>query len=89
VKPDIHPKYVPTTVTCSCGNTFTTHSTAANGEIHTDVCSACHPFYTGKQKILDTGGRVARFERRFGKKAASTGSKAAGADSKAAGADSK
>ncbi|MGA2825094.1 MAG: 50S ribosomal protein L31 [Streptosporangiaceae bacterium] len=89
MKPDIHPKYVPTTVTCSCGNTFTTHSTAANGEIHTDVCSACHPFYTGKQKILDTGGRVARFERRFGKKAASTGSKAAGADGKAAGADSK
>jgi large subunit ribosomal protein L31 len=69
VKPDIHPKYVETTVTCSCGNSFTTHSTAANGEIHTDVCSACHPFYTGKQKILDTGGRVARFERRFGKKA--------------------
>ena len=69
MKPDIHPNYVPTTVTCSCGNTFTTHSTAANGSIHTDVCSACHPFYTGKQKILDTGGRVARFERRFGKKA--------------------
>jgi large subunit ribosomal protein L31 len=72
VKPDIHPKYVETTVTCSCGNTFTTHSTAANGEIHSDVCSACHPFYTGKQKILDTGGRVARFERRFGKKAVGT-----------------
>ena len=69
MKPDIDPKYVPTTVTCSCGDTFTTHSTAANGAIHTDVCSACHPFYTGKQKILDTGGRVARFERRFGKKA--------------------
>ena len=51
------------------GTRFTTHSTAANGVIHTDVCSACHPFYTGKQKILDTGGRVARFERRFGKKA--------------------
>jgi large subunit ribosomal protein L31 len=47
-----------------------TRSTAPDGEIHTDVCSACHPFYTGKQKILDTGGRVARFERRFGKKAA-------------------
>ena len=67
MKPDIHPKYVPTTVSCSCGNTFTTHSTAANGVIHTDVCSACHPFYTGKQKILDTGGRVARIEARFGK----------------------
>jgi large subunit ribosomal protein L31 len=72
VKPEIHPTYGPTTVTCSCGNTFVTRSTAADGEIHTDVCSACHPFYTGKQKILDTGGRVARFERRFGKKAAGT-----------------
>jgi len=70
VKPEIHPNYGPTTVTCSCGNTFVTRSTAPDGEIHTDVCSACHPFYTGKQKILDTGGRVARFERRFGKKAA-------------------
>jgi large subunit ribosomal protein L31 len=69
VKPGIHPDYVVTTVTCTCGNTFTTRSTAKNGVIHSEVCSACHPFYTGKQKILDTGGRVARFERRFGKKA--------------------
>jgi large subunit ribosomal protein L31 len=68
MKPDIHPDYVVTTVTCTCGNTFTTQSTAANGVIHADICSNCHPFYTGKQKILDTGGRVARFERRFGKK---------------------
>ena len=67
MKPDIHPTYVETQVTCTCGNTFTTRSTAANGQIHADVCSACHPFYTGKQKILDTGGRVARFEQRFGK----------------------
>jgi large subunit ribosomal protein L31 len=74
VKPEIHPNYGPTTVTCSCGNTFVTRSTAPDGEIHTDVCSACHPFYTGKQKILDTGGRVARFERRFGKKAAGNSS---------------
>jgi large subunit ribosomal protein L31 len=70
VKRDIHPDYVVTKVTCTCGNTFTTRSTASNGAIHADVCSNCHPFYTGKQKILDTGGRVARFERRFGKKAA-------------------
>ena len=70
MKPDIHPKYVETTVTCTCGSTFTTRSTAANGEIHADMCSNCHPFYTGKQKILDTGGRVARFERRFGKSTA-------------------
>ena len=67
MKSGIHPEYVDTTVTCSCGNTFTTRSTAKNGVIHADVCSSCHPFYTGKQKILDTGGRVARFERRFGK----------------------
>jgi large subunit ribosomal protein L31 len=67
MKADIHPQYNVTTVTCSCGNTFTTRSTAPNGTIHVEVCSNCHPFYTGKQKILDTGGRVARFERRFGK----------------------
>ena len=69
MKQGIHPEYVTTTVTCTCGNTFTTRSTATVGEIRADVCSACHPFYTGKQKILDTGGRVARFEARYGKKA--------------------
>jgi large subunit ribosomal protein L31 len=68
VKPGIHPDYVETTVTCSCGASFTTHSTAADGVIRADVCSECHPFYTGKQKILDTGGRVARFEQRYGKR---------------------
>jgi large subunit ribosomal protein L31 len=67
VQTGIHPEYVETTVTCGCGNTFTTRSTQKNGVIHADVCSACHPFYTGKQKILDTGGRVAKFEKRFGK----------------------
>jgi large subunit ribosomal protein L31 len=72
MKPDIHPAYGETTVHCACGSTFTTRSTAKNGVIHAEVCSACHPFYTGKQKILDTGGRVAKFEKRFGKKAADT-----------------
>jgi large subunit ribosomal protein L31 len=67
MKSEIHPNYQATTVTCGCGNTFVTRSTAQNGVIRADVCSACHPFYTGKQKILDTGGRVARFEARFGK----------------------
>ena len=67
MKSEIHPNYEVTTVTCGCGNTFVTRSTAQNGVIRTDVCSACHPFYTGKQKILDTGGRMARFEARFGK----------------------
>jgi large subunit ribosomal protein L31 len=71
MKKDIHPEYVVTTVMCTCGNTFETRSTAKSGEIHADVCSECHPFYTGKQKILDTGGRVAKFEKRYGKKAAS------------------
>ena len=59
MKQGIHPDYVATTVTCTCGNTFETRSTVTSGEIRVDVCSACHPFYTGKQKILDTGGRVA------------------------------
>jgi large subunit ribosomal protein L31 len=65
MKKNIHPDYTETSVTCTCGNTFTTRSTVASGSIHSDVCSQCHPFYTGKQKILDTGGRVARFEKRY------------------------
>jgi len=68
MKPGIHPEYVVTTVTCACGNSFTTRSTAPSGRINSDTCSQCHPFYTGKQRILDTGGRVAKFEARFGKK---------------------
>jgi large subunit ribosomal protein L31 len=68
VKAGIHPEYVETQVSCSCGNTFSTHSTKRNGVIHVEVCSNCHPFYTGKQKILDSGGRVARFEKRYGKR---------------------
>jgi large subunit ribosomal protein L31 len=71
MKKNTHPEYVETQVTCTCGNTFTTRSTKKGGVIHADVCSACHPFYTGKQKILDTGGRVARFEKRYGKRPAS------------------
>ena len=63
MKSGIHPNYVVATVHCSCGNTFQTRSTVS--DIHADVCSQCHPFYTGKQKILDTGGRVARFEKRY------------------------
>ncbi|MDR7086420.1 ribosomal protein L31 [Aeromicrobium panaciterrae] len=68
MKQGIHPDYVETQVTCTCGNSFTTKSTAPEGVLRADVCSACHPFYTGKQKILDTGGRVARFEKRYAKK---------------------
>ncbi|WP_102143664.1 50S ribosomal protein L31 [Mycobacterium hubeiense] len=70
MKSGIHPDYVETTVICGCGNTFTTRSTKKSGQIHVEVCSQCHPFYTGKQKILDSGGRVARFEKRYGKRKA-------------------
>ena len=64
----IHPDYHPVEVTCSCGNTFVTRTAGKEDHMFVDVCSQCHPFYTGKQKILDTGGRVARFEKRYGKK---------------------
>ena len=65
MKAGIHPDYQEVTVTCSCGNSFVTRSTAEK-EVHIEVCSACHPFYTGKQKMTDTGGRVERFRRRYG-----------------------
>lgn len=65
MKEGIHPKYEVISATCSCGNEFETSSTLCKN-IHLDVCSACHPFYTGKQKVLDTGGRVDRFNKRFG-----------------------
>lgn len=68
MKADIHPNYTEIEVTCSCGNTFTTRSTLGE-PLHIEVCSACHPFYTGKQKIVDTGGRVDKFRRRYGKTA--------------------
>ena len=63
----IHPEYMTSTVRCSCGNTFQTRSTKP--EIHLELCSACHPFYTGKQKLVDTGGRVERFQRRYAQRA--------------------
>jgi len=69
MKADIHPNYEEISVTCSCGNTFKTRSTRS-GELHLDVCSNCHPFYTGKQKILDTAGRVDKFRRKYGRKSA-------------------
>ena len=66
MKTDIHPAYVTATVRCSCGNTFTTRSTKS--DLHVELCNECHPFYTGKQKLVDTGGRVERFERRYGQR---------------------
>lgn len=67
----IHPDYLETTVVCSCGNKFVTRSTKG-GELHIELCSACHPFYTGTQKLVDSGGRVQRFSDKFGNAAAAT-----------------
>ena len=64
MKKDIHPDYVDCTVTCTCGNTFQTRSTKP--ELRVDICNACHPFFTGTQKLIDSGGRVQRFANKFG-----------------------
>ncbi len=64
MKDKIHPDYHEVTVTCACGNTFKTRSTAKSLQV--DICSACHPFYTGKQKFVDTAGRIERFQKKYG-----------------------
>ena len=66
MKTNIHPKYEEARVVCACGESWTTRSTKK--EIHVEICSACHPFFTGKQKLIDTAGRVERFQRKYGKK---------------------
>ena len=66
MKPDIHPDYEQIKVTCSCGNSFETRSTLGH-DLQVEVCSSCHPFFTGKQKIMDTAGQVDKFRRRFGR----------------------
>ena len=68
MKPGIHPKYHEVEVRCACGNTFKTKSTKP--ELHLEICSACHPFFTGRQKLIDTEGRVERFTKRFGAQSA-------------------
>jgi large subunit ribosomal protein L31 len=65
MRQDIHPEYTESTVTCSCGNTFVTRSVKA--DLHVELCNMCHPFYTGKQKLVDTGGRVERFQKKYAK----------------------
>jgi large subunit ribosomal protein L31 len=64
-KANIHPEYKPSTVTCACGHTYETFST--RGEFHTEICAACHPFFTGKQKLMDTQGRIDRFRKKYGR----------------------
>jgi len=68
MRPDIHPNYHDITVTCSCGNKFETRSTYSKEALLVEVCSECHPFFTGKQKILDSAGQVEKFRKRFGGK---------------------
>jgi large subunit ribosomal protein L31 len=68
VKPDTHPQYVTSTVVCQCGNTFETRSTAT--KISVEVCNLCHPFFTGRQRLVDTAGRVDRFRKKYGGDAA-------------------
>jgi large subunit ribosomal protein L31 len=75
VKQDIHPDYKIATVHCSCGNTFQTRSTRS--DLRVEICSNCHPFYTGKQKLVDTGGRVERFQRRYAKQQEQSSARAA------------
>jgi len=83
MKSDIHPTYYPQAkVVCACGNTFTTGSTVA--EIHVEICSACHPFFTGKQKVLDSAGRVDRFKKRTERTQATTAKKIKGKTAKQA-----
>ena len=66
MKADIHPKYHEVTVTCACGATFKTSTTKEGDVLKVDICSNCHPFFTGKQKLVDTGGRVDKFKKRYG-----------------------
>jgi large subunit ribosomal protein L31 len=67
MKPEIHPNYQEATVSCACGASFKTHST--RGSFTVDICAECHPFYTGKQKVMDAAGRIERFQKKYSKKA--------------------
>ncbi|MCX7836127.1 MAG: 50S ribosomal protein L31 [bacterium] len=67
MKTEIHPHYTVVTVHCACGNTFTTRSTTTKGELKVEICSRCHPFFTGQNKLVDTAGRVDKFLKKYGK----------------------
>ena len=77
MRPDLHPPYLKTKVLCACGNAWETRSTAATGELHLDICAACHPFFTGKQKLMDTQGRIDRFNKKYAGNAAKDAAAAA------------
>jgi len=78
MKPGIHPEYKPTRITCACGRVSETYSTVE--ELHVEICSHCHPFFTGRQKLVDTAGRVERFRRKYGSSGADSGEAVAVAD---------
>jgi large subunit ribosomal protein L31 len=82
MRPDIHPAYPTSKIVCACGNTWETRST--NPELHLDICSQCHPFFTGKQKLLDTAGRIDRFNKKYAAGAAKKAEEAASAAAAAA-----
>jgi len=82
MRPDIHPAYPVSKITCACGNTWETRSTAP--ELHLDICSACHPFFTGKQKLMDTAGRIDRFNKKYAAGIAAKKEAAAAAPAEAA-----
>ena len=86
MKTDIHPNYVESNIVCSCGNTFATRST--KGDMHLELCNECHPFFTGKQKLVDSGGRVERFQKRYAGKSVKS-KKAQKAESAAGASDSE
>ena len=77
MRPDLHPPYAKTKVACACGNAWETRSTASSGELHLDICAACHPFFTGKQKLMDTQGRIDRFNTKYAGNAAKAAADAA------------
>ena len=66
MKPDVHPKYIETTISCACGTTYVTRSTVP--DLRVAICSKCHPFFTGRQRLVDTAGRVEKFQRKYGRK---------------------
>ena len=88
MRTNIHPNYETTTVTCSCGNKFETRSTKP-GDMHIELCNECHPFFTGKQKLVDSGGRVERFQKRYGKTAFTKAGEPAEASAEAETADAE
>ena len=66
MKPDIHPEFIETTISCACGNSYATRSTVP--DLRVAICSKCHPFFTGRQRLVDTAGRVEKFQRKYGRK---------------------